>query len=121
MKKLLTILCLVLLSSCSETNKEQKKILLTLDCRISTPISGYKERIQFLWYDFNNTLQAKELDFGMVTPFKSEDDWELIFERGIGASDTPRTVTFNKITQELNITHPPESVFRERNYICNIK
>ena len=121
MNKILTIFCLVLLSACSETNKEQKKILLTLDCVITKPVSGYKDRIQFLWYEFNNTLQAKELDFGMVTPFKSEDDWELIFERSSGFPDIPRTVTFNKITKELNITHPPESVFRERNYICEIK
>lgn len=124
MKKLLPIpLVLLILSGCFGSEKEQK---LVLDCNLieigpDRFKQEFKKRIQFIWYSSNNTLQGRELNYTSVTPFQKENDFEITFERNKnnqGLGDTLRTIVFNKITNELVLTHPEEINSPDRKYSC---
>tara|TARA_B100000989_G_C19425724_1_gene420669 strand:+ start:418 stop:801 length:384 start_codon:yes stop_codon:yes gene_type:complete len=123
MKNFINLFLLLVLSGCFGSEKEQK---LVLDCNIveigpDRFNQEFKKRIQFIWYSSNNSLQGEELNYVSVTPFQKENDFEITFERNKnnqGPGDTLRMIVFNKITNELNITHPKEINSPDRKYTC---
>ena len=123
MKNFINLFLLLVLSGCFGSEKEQK---LVLDCNIveigpDRFNQKFKKRIQFIWYSSNNSLQGEELNYVSVTPFQKENDFEITFERNKnnqGPGDTLRMIVFNKITNELNITHPKGINSPDRKYTC---
>ena len=89
---------------CDLTEVEPKQEKSTLD-------GGIDDR-EFIWYKSNNSLQSS---FGNVTPYFSENDFEITFKRYTGhdenfeekdllkLGEVIRTIEYNKLTNRLKL------------------
>tara|TARA_B100001123_G_C15304638_1_gene1022200 strand:- start:110 stop:697 length:588 start_codon:yes stop_codon:yes gene_type:complete len=123
LKKLLIFpLTLFLFVSCSESN-----INMTLVCDLTevkpkqekSTFDGWIDDREFIWYKSNNSLQSS---FGNVTPYFSENDFEITFKRYAGHDDNFeekdllklgelfRKIEYNKLTHRLKLTEYREKV-----------
>ncbi len=117
LKKLLIFpLTLFLFVSCSESN-----INMTLVCDLTdvnpgqekNTLDGSVDDREFIWYKSNNSLQSS---FGNVTPYFSENDFEITFKTHTGHDDNFeekdllelgqlfRKIEYNKLTHRLKLT-----------------
>ena len=114
LKKLLIFpLTLFLFVGCSESN-----INMTLVCDLTevkpkqenSSLDGQIDDREFIWYKSNNSLEST---FGNVTPYFSENDFEITFKRYTGHDENFeekdllklgelfRTIEYNKLTNRL--------------------
>lgn len=101
-KKLLIFpLTLFLFVGCSESN-----INMTLVCDLTevkpkqenSSLDGRIDDREFIWYKSNNSLEST---FGNVTPYFSENDFEITFKRYTVSGELFRTIEYNKLTNRL--------------------
>ena len=101
MKLSIISLLTLIIVSCSN-------VKMTLDCEFVQIIpedhpdwmKNLKRDSQFIWYKNQNHLQSNS---GSVTPYRSENDFNVIFERYFPGGEKYRTVTFNKIKNTVLI------------------